>query len=65
MSMCFNSPDGPLKEKIALIEASEKEHPSARKATEKFGIGKTQITNILDEKLEILQAYEKKWRRKY
>ena len=45
-----------LKEKIAVIKASEEADSSQRKLAERFGVGKTQIQVILSKKQEIVLA---------
>lgn len=48
-----------IKEKVELLNVCEKEKLSARKAAEKFGLGKTQVSDILRDKNSILLEYEK------
>ena len=47
-----------LKEKIAVIKASEEADSSQRKLAERFGVGKTQIQVILSKKQELLDAFK-------
>ncbi|KAI4455965.1 homeobox-like domain superfamily [Holotrichia oblita] len=47
-----------LKHKIDIMEESEKYHLSSRKLAEQFGVGKTQINDILKNKSDIKRMYE-------
>ena len=46
-----------LVERVKVIELNNKNR-SARKIAEDFGVGKTQVQNILKRKAEVLEEYE-------
>lgn len=47
-----------LKEKFEIIAENEKFGISARKIAEKFGVGRTQVNDILKSKIELKKLYE-------
>lgn len=47
-----------LKEKLEIIAESEKYSTSARKLAEKFGVGRTQVNDILKSKIELKKLFE-------
>jgi kinesin family protein 6/9 len=47
-----------LEEKVKLIELNDKEKQSSRKLADLFGCGKTQVSNILKRKAEIMEEYK-------
>lgn len=42
-----------IKEKLNIVAESEKYNSSARKLAEKFGVGRTQVNDILKNKVEL------------
>lgn len=47
-----------LKEKLEIIAESEKYSTSARKLADKFGVGRTQVNDILKNKIELKKLFE-------
>ncbi|KAG5895655.1 hypothetical protein JTB14_008664 [Gonioctena quinquepunctata] len=47
----------PLKDKVEVIHTSDKYKLSVRKLAEKYGVGKTQISEILKNKNELLKSF--------
>ncbi|XP_030749426.1 tigger transposable element-derived protein 6-like [Sitophilus oryzae] len=47
-----------IKEKLNIVAESEKYNSSARKLAEKFGVGRTQVNDILKNKVELKKMFE-------
>jgi len=58
LNMSLKRKRSSLKDKIDIIEESDKYNLSLRRLAEKFGFGKTQINDIVKNKSDIKRMYE-------